>query len=72
MQQKGDGNKQCAIAVKKAKYSDNGTWTCQISTIDANNNANSTSADVHVKVTGNYNYTLNMSGLLIISISNTY
>ena len=60
VKQKGDLSKQCAMVVEKAHDSDNGTWTCQISMMDSNNNANSTSADVHVKVTGNYVYTSNL------------
>jgi len=48
--QKGDGSKQCAVSVSKAQDTDNGKWTCQISTMDSQNNAASNSADVEVTV----------------------
>ena len=52
--QKGDGSKTCAVSVSKAMDGDNGKWTCQISTMDKANNADSSSADVDVTVAGNY------------------
>lgn len=48
--QHGDGTSTCAVAINKAKDGDNGKWTCQISTMDANNNAVSSTADVDVTV----------------------
>ena len=50
--QHGDGTSTCAVAINKAKDGDNGKWTCQISTMDANNNAVSSTADVDVTVAG--------------------
>ena len=51
--QKGDGTSTCAVAINKAQDSDNGKWQCQISTMDANNNAVAYSADANVTVAGN-------------------
>ena len=48
--QKGDGTSTCAVAINKAQDSDNGKWQCQISTIDDNNNAVASTADVNVLV----------------------
>jgi len=48
--QKGDGTSTCAVAINKAQDSDNGKWQCQISTMDANNNAVASTADVDVTV----------------------
>jgi hypothetical protein len=48
--QKVDGSKTCAVSVSKAMDGDNGKWTCQISTMDKANNADSSSADVDVTV----------------------
>ena len=50
--QKGDGTSTCAVAINKAQDSDNGKWQCQISTMDANNNAVASTADVDVTVAG--------------------
>ena len=51
--QKGDGQSTCAVAISKAQDSDNGKWTCQVSVMDATNNAVTSSADVDVTVAGN-------------------
>ena len=51
--QKGDGTSTCAVAINKAQDSDNGKWQCQISTMDANNNAVASTADVDVTFAGN-------------------
>merc|ERR1711994_1115116 len=48
--QKGDGQSTCAVAISKAQDSDNGKWTCQVSVMDATNNAVTSSADVDVTV----------------------
>jgi len=48
--QKGDGLTTCAVAINKAQDSDNGKWQCQVSAVDANNNAIASSADVDVTV----------------------
>ena len=71
IQQKGDGEIVCAVSVEKAQDSDNGKWTCQISTLDVNNNADGGFADVNVIIRGNCIYTLNMFYLcFVISIQN--
>ena len=46
------GQSTCAVAINKTQDSDNGKWTCQISTMDARNNAILYTADVDVTVAG--------------------
>ena len=53
VEKKGNGTSTCAVAINKAQDSDNGKWQCQISTMDANNNAVASTADVDVTVAGN-------------------
>jgi len=48
--QQGDGQSTCAVAINKAQDSDNGKWKCQISVMDATNNAVQSTADVDVTV----------------------
>ena len=50
VKQKGDGQSTCAVAINKAQDTDNGKWECQISTMDDNNNAVATTANVNVLV----------------------
>ena len=52
--QKGDVISTCAIAVSNAQDGDSGKWTCQISTMDQNNNPATSSADITVTVHGKH------------------
>ena len=72
VKEKGDGQFTCAVAISKAEDKDNGKWQCQISTMDANNNAVASTADVDVLVhTGSIPGQATKSNSLYISITIT-
>ena len=50
--QTGDGQSTCAVAIKKPRDTDNGKWTCQITTADAGNNIVSATSDIEVTISG--------------------